>query len=431
MRSGMVSESSVGAGGACAGRAVAPVGEMNALDRALARVSARGPAPFMVGHVLDFPAESFTLDALRARVAERAHGLAALGVAAVPGARAWTRTAPPDAGLHVGGEARADGRLAEATDAALARPLPGRPAPDRPGSGLLVPGWDLRLLGCRSAGVQRLCFRVEHAVTDGVGAAHLLAALLADGPVTGPYPYRPVPGRSSAGWLRGQPFGRPSVRRTVPAGSEAVPSGPAAMAYADVPDARLRAVAARWGVGVNDVHLASVAGALAASQRRRAGRVRDLRVVMPMSVRTGAARLAPGNAALPAIVRLPCGEPRPERRLADVAAQSLGHKESGLREGGWRALCRVPPRLLGRTVERAGFRLAASSVHLNGAYRVFGASLLAGGVFALNSPGMLGYFSLTRTAGTARVTVVHDPSLAGAADLPGLWVAALDELAAP
>ncbi|MFH8253999.1 hypothetical protein [Streptomyces roseolus] len=392
---------------------------MNALDRAFAFLSDRGPEPFMVGHVLDFPAASFTLDALRARVAERAPRLEPLRVAAVPGARSWTRTAPPRAGLHVSAE-RVDGRLAEATDAAQRRPLPDRPAPR----------WDLRLLTCRTEKVQRVCFRIEHAVTDGVGAAHLLAALLADEPCEGPHPYRPPVRRrrGSASWAATWPLGKLPDRETVPAGSDAARSGQVAMAYADVAEAELRAVASRWGVTVNDVYLAAVAGALAALQEQRTGRARDLRVVMPMSVRLRGASLAPGNAALPAIVRLPCTA-APRQRLEDLAGQTLAHKGSGLREGGWRTLLRVPPRLLCRTTERAGFRLAASHINLNGTYRVLDAPLLGGGVYALNSPGMLGYFSLLRTAETARLTVVHDRSLVAAADLPKLWVEAVAELA--
>ncbi|GGR35834.1 condensation protein [Streptomyces roseolus] len=395
-------------------------GRMNALDRAFAFLSDRGSEPFMVGHVLDFPAGSFTLDALRARVAERAPRLEPLHVAAVPGARSWTRTAPPRAGLHVSAE-RVDGRLAEATDAAQRRPLPARPAPR----------WDLRLLTCRTEKVQRVCFRVEHAITDGVGAAHLLAALLADEPCEGPHPYRPPVRRrrGSASWAATWPLGKLPDRETVPAGSGATRSGQVTVAYADVPEAELRAVASRWGVTVNDVHLAAVAGALAALQNQRTGRARDLRVVMPMSVRPRGASLAPGNAALPAIVRLPCTAATPRRRLEDLAGQTLAHKESGLRESGWRTLLRVPPRLLCRATERAGFRLAVSHINLNGAYRVFDAPLVGGGVFALNSPGMLGYFSLVRTTETARLTVVHDRSLVAAADLPKLWVEAVAELA--
>ncbi|MEU9851820.1 hypothetical protein [Streptomyces sp. NPDC047974] len=393
---------------------------MNALDRAFAFLSDRATEPFMVGHVLDFPAESFTLDALRARVDERAAGLETLNVAAVPGERSWTRTAPPRAGLHVGAE-RVDGRLAEATDAALRRPLPARPAPR----------WDLLLLTCRTEQVQRVCFRIEHALTDGVGAAHLLAALLADEPGSGPYPYRP-PARGRRGsttWPAKWPLGKLPAEETVPAGSDAAPSGRVAMAYADVPEADLRAVAARCGAGVNDVYLAAVTGALATLQQRRTGRARDLKVVMPMSVRPRGAALAPGNAALPAIVRLPCTVAAPGQRLEDLAGQTLAHKESGLRESGWRTLLRVPPRLLCRTTERAAFRLAVSHINLDGTYRVLDAPLLGGGVFALNSPGMLGYFSLVRTTDTARVTVVHDRSLAAAAELPGLWVQALTALA--
>ncbi len=407
-----------GAAAGAGGRAADRPGRTNALDRAFALLPARGAAPMLVGHVLDFPAGSFTLDALRARVAGRAAGLEALGVVAVPGARSWTRAVTPGAGPHVTGE-RADGRLAEATDAVWDEPLPARPAP----------GWDLRLLTCRDEGVQRVCFRIDHAVTDGVGTAHLVAALLADDPVPGPHPYRPpAPGRSSLAWLGASPFGRFPEHETVPPGCEAVRSGRTALAYADVPDAELRAVASRWGAGVNDVHLTAVTGALAAFQRRRADRVHDLRVVMPMSVRTREARLAAGNAALPAMLRLPCRAADPGERLAAVTGQTLAHKGSGLREGGRRALLRCPPRLLHRTTTRTPFRLAASHIHIRGDYRVLGAAPLATSVFGLNSPGMLGYFSLTRTAGTARLAVVHDRAHAVVAELPGLWAESLAEL---
>ncbi|MFF8599971.1 hypothetical protein ACF065_25585 [Streptomyces sp. NPDC015232] len=413
----MVTERRGGSGtGAAPARAA---GRTNALDRAFALIPARGRAPMLVAHVLDFPAGSFTLDELRARVAERAPGLAALGVVAVPGARSWTPAAPLDVAAHVTGEEPDGGRLAEATDAVWGRALPAFPAP----------GWDLRVLPCRSERVQRVCFRIAHAVVDGVGAAHLVAALLADEPVVGPYPYRPpLAGRGSAAWLRASPLRRPPARETVPAGCEAAPSGRAATAYEDVPDERLRVVAARWGVGVNDLYLTAVSGAFAAFQRRRGGRAEDLRVVMPMSVRTREARLAPGNAALPAMLRLPCTAAGPGERLEAVAAQTLAHKASGLREGGWASLLRFPPRLLRRAVERADYRLAASHIHVNGAYRVLGAAPLAAGIFGLNSPGMLGYLSLTRTETTARVLVVHDRAHAGLAELPGLWVEALGEL---
>lgn len=414
MRVRMVSKSE---NRSCAGT-VTRTGRMNVLDRAFALFPDRSPARVTVVHVLDFPAGAFALDDLRARVAERAPGLEALNVAAVGGARSWTRTAPPEAGLHVRAE-HVDGRLGEATDALLREALPTRPAA----------GWDLRMLTCRVDQVQRVCFRIDHAVTDGVGAAHLVAALLADAPVVGPYPHRPpVPRRTSRAWLRTSPFGRFPEHETVPAGCDTAGSGLATMAYADVPDGRLRAVASQWGVGANDVYLTAVTGALAALQLQQAGRAQDLRVVMPMSVRTQEAKLTPGNAALPAMLRLPCTATGPGARLEAVAGQTLAHKGSGLREGGWKTLLRVPPRLLHRSMQRPGFRLATSHIHINGTYRVLGAPPLAASIFGLNSPGMLGYFSLTRTMTTARITIVHDQSHTAAADLPQLWLKALDEL---
>ncbi|MFJ6406789.1 hypothetical protein ACIQK9_14890 [Streptomyces hydrogenans] len=421
MRVRMMSEGVGGAerGGGARGAVGARPGRTNALDRAFALFHVRGAVPVVVGHVLDFPAGSFTLNGLRARVAERAPGLEALRLVATPGARTWTRAAFPVAAAHLGGE-RVDGRLAEATDEVWRGPLPDRPAP----------GWDLRVLTCEAERVQRICFRVDHSVVDGVGAAHLVAALLADEPLAGPYPYRPpVPGRGARGWLRSSPFGRFPEHETVPPGCGAAPSGLPAMAYADVPDAELRAVASRWGAGVNDVYLTAVTGALAAFQERQGARAGDLRVVMPMSVRTAEARLAPGNAALPAVLRLPCAVTDPGERLAAVAGQTRAHKGSGLREGGWRALLRVPPALLYRGMERPAFRLVTSHIHIPGGYRVLGAPPLGASVFGLNSPGMLGYFSLTRTADTARLTVVHDGAHAAVATLPDLWVEALHGLA--
>jgi hypothetical protein len=394
---------------------------MNAVDRTFALFSSGASGPLMVGHVLDFAAGAFSLEDLRTRVAERVAGLEALRTAAVPGARSWARTAPPDVALHVD-EARGDGSLGEETDEALRRPLPGGRAPR----------WDLRVLTCPAEGVQRVCFRVDHAVVDGVGTAHLVAALLADEPVRGPHPYRPPgAGRGSAAWLRTVPYKRFAPHETVPPGCGAAPSGRGSLAYADVPDSVLRALAARWGATVNDICLTAVTGALAAWQQRHGGGVRDLRVIMPMSVREAGAELAPGNAALSAVVRLPCTLPTPRDRLRSLTGQSRQHKVSGLREGGWGSVLRLPPGLLGRAMLRPGLRLAVSHISINGSYRVLGAPLTAASIIALNSPGLLGYVSLTRTTETARIGVLHDRAHTAAAELPAACVRALEELEPP
>ncbi|MFG2565243.1 hypothetical protein ACGFR6_07350 [Streptomyces sp. NPDC048567] len=391
---------------------------MNAVDRTFALFSSAMPRPLMVGHVLDFPAGSFSLEDLRTRVAERAAGLETLRMDAARGARSWVRASPPDVALHVDA-ARVDGSLGEATDEVLRRPLPGGHAPR----------WDLRVLACPAEGVQRVCFRIDHAVVDGVGTAHLVAALLADGPVHGPHPYRPAAaGRGSAAWLRMVPYQRFAAHETVPQECGATPSGHESLAYADVPDSLLRALASRWGATANDVCLTALTGAVAEGQQRHGGRVRDLRVMMPMSVRAAGAELSPGNAALSAVVRLPCTLPTPGERLRSLAAQSARHKESGLRDSGWRSILRVPPGLLRRVMLRPGLRLAVSHIAINGTYRVLGAPLTATSILALNAPGLLGYVSLTRTAETARIGVLHDRSHAAAAELPAACVRALEEL---
>ncbi|MER7909079.1 hypothetical protein [Streptomyces sp. NPDC096068] len=368
--------------------------------------------------MLDFPAGSFSLEDLRTRVAERAASLRTLRIAVVPGARSWAGTAVPDIGVHVD-EAWVDGSLGEKTDEVLCRPLPGGHAPR----------WDLCVLTCPVEGVQRVCFRVDHAVVDGVGTAHLVAALLADEPVRGPHPYRPPgTGRSSAAWLRTLPYKRLAPHETVPQGCGAAPSGRESLACADVPDSLLRALASRWGATVNDICLTAVTGAFAQWQHRHGGQVHDLKVMMPMSVREAGAELASGNAALSAVVRLPCTLPTPRDRLRSLTAQSQRHKVSGLREGGWGSVLRVPPGLLGRAMLRPGLRLAVSHISINGTYRVLGAPLTAASILALNGPGLLGYVSLTRTSETARIGVLHDRAHAAAAELPEACVRALEEL---
>ncbi|OCC09735.1 hypothetical protein [Streptomyces sp. PTY087I2] len=411
---------------------------MNSVDRAIALIPSTTRPPLLVGHVLDFPAGSFTLDEVRARVAERAARLETLRIAAVRGGRSWVLTGPPEVGLHVR-EMRVDGRLGEElgerTDAVLRSPLPGGAAPGRaaPGDPLSrdpAPGWDLHLLTCPAEGVQRVCFRIDHALADGIGTAHLAAALLADGPVRGPHAYRPVPrGRTSSAWLRNLPLRRLPPEETVPQGFGAAPDGLETLAYADVPDSSLRTPASRRGVSVNDVFLTAVTGALTAWQRQHGDGVRDLAVMMPMSVREKGAELAPGNASVSVVVRLPCTLATPDDQLCSLIGQSTLHKESGMRDSGWRALLKAPPGLLLRSVLRPELRLATSHININDAYSVLGAPLVAASVLALNGPGLLGYFSLTRTTETARIALLHDRAHPEAAELPGACVRAVEELA--
>ncbi|MFJ9597921.1 wax ester/triacylglycerol synthase domain-containing protein [Streptomyces virginiae] len=383
---------------------------MNSLDRLFASFAEGGPLPLMVCQVLDFPVGSFTLDGVRARVAARSARLEALRLVTEPKAGSRLRTAPPDIEVHVTGR-RVDGRLAAATDEVLRLPLPA-------GS---LPGWDLHVLSCPVEGVQRVCFRIDHALLDGVGTAHLVAALLSDDPAPGPRPYRPTaPGRASLDWVRTLPWRGLRPHETAPLGCGSGPECPPTLAYADLPDAVLREVAGERSVTVNDLYLAAVAGALRSWQQQRAGRVRDVVVMMPMSVREAAATLVPGNAAVGAVVRLPCTLGTARERLDAVAGQAGRLKASGLRDSGWWAFSRLPVGVLGRLHARAGLRMATSHIGLGDPYRVLGAPVRAAGIVALNTPGLLGYFSLTRTATTARISLLHDGTLPGAAELPAL-----------
>lgn len=391
-----------------------PPGPMNSVDRAFASVPL---PPLLVSHLVDFPAGSFTLEELRRRVETRAPDLAALRLASPGhGGRAWVPTALPDPKVHVV-QAFVAGRLDEATDRVVRTPLP------------VVPAWELCLL--TAEGVQRLCFRIDHAITDGVGATHLLAALLADEPAGGAHPYRrPATARPSLAWLAALPWRRVQPRRAVPRGFTTEVSGTPVTAHADFPEPALRRLAAALGVPVNDVYLAALAHALGGWQRDHGSEAADLLVLMPMSVRTAGAKLRVGNRALGGLVRLPCTRPSPRDCLAVLTPQLERRKRSGLREHGWTFLTRVPYRFLLRAMLQTGIRLGASHINLNGSYRVLGAPLLAASVVSPNVPGLLGYFGLTRTASMARISLVHDQVNAAAAELPGRCVRSLEELMA-
>jgi WS/DGAT/MGAT family acyltransferase len=102
---------------------------------------------------------------------------------------------------------------------------------------------------------------------------------------------------------------------------------------ARVPLERVRAIrAAGPGVTVNDVVLASVAGALRRFLTQRAIPVDGLvlRAMVPVSVRGGDERMALGNRVSTVVVELPVGEADPRRRLLLISDGMRHVKESGM-----------------------------------------------------------------------------------------------------
>jgi diacylglycerol O-acyltransferase / wax synthase len=84
------------------------------------------------------------------------------------------------------------------------------------------------------------------------------------------------------------------------------------------------------GGTVNDVVLASVAGALGRHMTRRGAKLpQSLRALVPVSVRSDDERGALGNRVAAMMAPLPVGEKDPRQRLAVIAAAMQGIKRSG------------------------------------------------------------------------------------------------------
>jgi WS/DGAT/MGAT family acyltransferase len=92
--------------------------------------------------------------------------------------------------------------------------------------------------------------------------------------------------------------------------------------------AAVKRVRAALGGTVNDVILAVVAGALRAFLDSRGEPLADLRVMIPVSVRTADQRGTLGNQVTAVFCPLPVSEPDPAQRLAKVSRETKGLKES-------------------------------------------------------------------------------------------------------
>lgn len=380
------------------------------------------------GFFMDLPGTPPSAGALRDRALGRVAELPALHQLAAPGPR-WGRATALDPARHIRTRDVAPGGAAldAASQELLHLPLPSGAAPM----------WDIWLLRTPGQDGYRLCFRVHHALQDGVGAAHTVTRLLADDPGTpGPRAHRPVPVT-----LRGLTgLGRDlygSLRRDRSWGVLGVPpADDLAWSYRDVPDARLRALAARWGGTVNDMYLAALARAFRAWHARRPAPhppCGDVTAVVPMSLRRKGEEHAPGNRLVFARVALPCSQAGPAECVRRLVCDTRQLRTSGQREiagrlFNWAPAAATIRKQLAITTPRIS--LIASNVHLPHDVSCFGSRVGAASMFTALPHGVLCYVSLTRTGGTARCTVVHDRALPGAGDLPELWLTALGELEA-
>jgi diacylglycerol O-acyltransferase len=241
--------------------------------------------------------------------------------------------------------------------------------------------------------------KVHHALADGISAFGLFSALLSPVPtdtVDRPVPWTPRPAPPPLALLRHEVLQQASaplrlacemaaaLRRPAELGETARDAlralwdlagaglGPPARTPLNQPIGAhrrfdwlasdletVRAIRRRSGGTVNDVVLATVAGAVRRFLERRGAAVHGLayRVVVPVNVRAESERGAVNNRVSGWLATLPVGEPDPLRRLAAVQATTARLKAAKQALG---------PEMLGRAVEYAlpgvltlGVRLAA------------------------------------------------------------------------
>ncbi|WP_020572799.1 wax ester/triacylglycerol synthase domain-containing protein [Parafrankia discariae] len=320
-------------------------------DRAFFHFTLQNPGEFLEGGVVlcvDDP--TLTLAELRAHVTARLPGAPALTerlfrpvtVAHSPGAVIWRHddNDTPDLDYHVSVENLRAGSgnsgLRAAMDRIATQPLD-----------LEHPLWRLWLLRGHSPTEVAIVYRFNHIHQDGSAVHQALHLLFGAGPEPAPRTLRTFGApqardyaRMAAGVFRNLPRTRQLASWAGP------PRGAARHTWAVTELERLRRIARREAVTVNDVYLAAVAGALRAwslpewlpatvdgsGRPRRAlprRRQRTIHTAMPINVRTPDEQEILSNFTLGIRVPLPCAEADPRRRLAQIAEQTRRIKARG------------------------------------------------------------------------------------------------------
>ncbi|GGT00067.1 MULTISPECIES: wax ester/triacylglycerol synthase domain-containing protein [Streptomyces] len=386
----------------------------------------------VAGFFLDFDGRPPSTTELTRRIVDRAAALPAL-TRLLPGKRArhWpVRAAALDPGVHVRHRHVPEGARAlhAVCEALLTRELPGGEHPP----------WDCWLLTRPSPrGGHRVCFRVHHALLDGVGAAHSVLGLLADTPADGPPLYAAGRAGVRAGLLAAREAAAPVLRPGPPwqAMRHSAARGPGARwAYGDVPLARLRALADTHGTSVNDVALAALALALRSwsAEQGLPAAPPAARTLISMSTRRPAERHRPGNHVVFHRLHLPVTAGPLPAAVAEVRRRTDAVRHSRRRDA-LRALLELPRplapgvRALRTVVNPRIYPFAVSSVHFPESFTCFGGRLAGASLFLYlgDDSQRLVYLSFTRTPDTVRCAVVADVPRAHTTALPRHWAEVL------
>lgn len=379
----------------------------------------------ITGFVLDFDGPAPLPEQLAARVIQRASSLPVLNLSPpAPGKHEWK----PHAGtlteaVHVRRSKwpGAEQDLDSATNAVLRQPMPSDPHPP----------WDLWLLpsGRRRF---RICYRVHHALQDGVGAAHTLLTLLADRPTPGPHPHRAAAPTARGALREGWALTRSLFPRKAWPVLHQPPTHQTHWVCRDLPEACARKVAEAHGVTVNDVCLAALARALQhwhTTHMESTPRRADVHVLVPLSLRQDHERHAPGNRLSGLRLTLPSSAPDFGHAIHSVHRQTQRMRATRQRDVS-RVTLRLMPSRLGEMAgkvftAKAPCPLVTSTISLPAAFTCQEARLYAASMFNDLYGGRLGYISFTRAAGVIRCGMFYDNALPGAHTIPDLWSANL------
>lgn len=192
------------------------------------------------------------------------------------------------------------------------------------------PPWQLRLLR-ETGGRTAVLAAMHHALGDGVAVTDTLIRLLADRPPATPQPHRPrAPLAAARQWARRIARAGPVLRglvsltgatKPLPEGLAGVSTPARRYATAELPAAKVRAVAREYGVGSTALLLAVVAGALHLTLESRDGTTpgQRLRAMVPRSTRPARSGVDGGNWTAAMSLDMPVGPMAPAQRLAQVA----------------------------------------------------------------------------------------------------------------
>jgi WS/DGAT/MGAT family acyltransferase len=338
---------------------MSPTERLNALEATFLGLES-ATVPFVIGSILRFDRRS-ELARLRATVEAALDGLPRYRQrrdrVPVLGHPIWIDDARFDIARHVLPSPAGIGDPEALAAQLLAHPLP----PDRP-------PWQLWLVD-GADGSSSVVAVVHHCLVDGVSGIHLLERVLSGVPRDSDPPRiaRPAPdepqarGRLLAREIRQRAaslarLARSARRRPPPvrAAIDLVWQGlhPAsdiglnprhtasgrATASASIELDSLRRIRRAYGVTLNDVVLAAVAGALRRLLLRRGvdpSLARDVRAMVPVSTLRAGDDAVSGNRVALLLAQLPVDEPDPVRRLRRTAAITADLKgRSGQREAG-------------------------------------------------------------------------------------------------